>query len=269
VIRWLVSPFVFRPIRAAQEWLPPPPGLAVQDVELRTRRGTVIHAWWAIPAGWQPGQGALLYCHGNAGNLSHRGESVRRWVDGFGVGVLIFDYPGYGKSQGSPTEAGCHAAADAGYDWLTQTAGVAPEEVLIYGGSLGGAVAIDIASRRPHRALVLVSAFSSLADMARKQYPWLPVRWLVRRQWDNIGKIGSCPGPVFIAHGTADRVVPFSQGERLFAAAGAPKEFLPLVGYDHKHTPGPEFYQALRRFLREHPAGCQDEAGAEPFARPG
>jgi fermentation-respiration switch protein FrsA (DUF1100 family) len=250
VLRSLVSAFVFRPVPHTQDWQPPPPGLHVEDLDLA---GGKVHAWWATPPGWTAAQGALLYCHGNAGNLSHRGEGLRRWLDAFGIGVLIFDYPGYGKSHGLPTEASCYAAADAGYDWLTAAANVPPEKLLLYGGSLGGAVAIDVASRRTHRALVLVSAFSSLADMARKQFPWLPTRWLVRDQWDNINKIHRTRGPVFIAHGTADRVVPFAQGQRLFAAANEPKQFFALHGYDHHHSPGPDFYHALGRFLDDHP----------------
>jgi fermentation-respiration switch protein FrsA (DUF1100 family) len=260
-----VSSFVFRPVPYTQDWQPPPPSLRVEDLDLASARGASIHAWWAKPPGWTPEQGAVLYCHGNAGNLSHRGEGLRRWVDRFGIGVLIFDYPGYGKSTGLPTEEGCYAAANACYDFLTTVIQVPPEKLLIYGGSLGGAVAIDIASRRTPRALILVSAFSSLADMARKQFPWLPTRWLVRDQWDNLNKIHLTGGPVFIAHGTADRVVPFTQGLRLFAAASEPKHFLPLQGYDHKHTPGPEFYEALNRFLKDHPAAavhdCMTAAG--------
>jgi fermentation-respiration switch protein FrsA (DUF1100 family) len=246
----VVNRFLFRPVTQAQDWQPPPPGMRVEDVDLTSADGTHIHAWWATPSGWKPEDGAVLYCHGNAGNLSHRGESLRRWLDLMGMAVLIFDYPGYGKSGGRPTEVGCYAAADAAYDWLTGKIGVRPEKVLLYGGSLGGAVAIDVASRRPHRAVVLVAAFASLQDMARRQFRWLPTRWLVRGRWDNVAKIGRC-GPVFIAHGTADRVVPFSQGERLFAAAREPKQFFPLPGHDHHHTPGPDFYEALRRFLEQ------------------
>jgi fermentation-respiration switch protein FrsA (DUF1100 family) len=249
VLRSLVSYFLFHPVGHAADWEPPPPGLAVEDVDLTSAGGTRIHAWWAVPPGWEPSRGAMLYCHGNAGNLSHRGEGLRRWLDQLGVAVLIFDYPGYGRAEGIPTEAGCYAAADAAYDWLTGTAGVAGEKVLLYGGSLGGAVAIDLAARRPHRALVLVSAFSSLADMARALFPWLPAGWLVRNQWDNLAKVRRSGGRVFIAHGTADRLVPFRQGERLFAAAPEPKAFFPMPGYDHNHTPGPDFYEALRRFL--------------------
>jgi fermentation-respiration switch protein FrsA (DUF1100 family) len=247
VLRAVENRFLFRPLKAADDWEPPPPGLSPSDVELTSADGTRVHAWWVAPEGWAPGQGAVLYCHGNAGNLSHRGEGLRRWRDALGQAVLIFDYPGYGRSGGRPSEAGCYAAADAAYDYLTQH--VPPRRVLLYGGSLGGAVATDVAVRRPHRALVLVSAFTSFPDMAKTVYPWLPAHWLMRNRLDNLAKIGRVGGPVFLAHGTADRVVPFAQGERLFAAAGEPKEFFPLHGYDHNHSPGPDFYAAVRDFL--------------------
>jgi fermentation-respiration switch protein FrsA (DUF1100 family) len=251
VLLFLENWFLFRPTRAADGWFEPPAGLAVRDVELTSADGTPLHAWWVEPPGWKPGQGALLYCHGNAGNLSHRGEGLRRWRDRMGLAVLIFDYPGYGRSGGKPTEAGCYAAADAAYDWLTEAQGVRGEDVVLYGGSLGGASAIDLAARRPFRALVLVSAFSSFGDMAQKTFPWLPARRLVRNQFDNLTKIATLPGRVFIAHGTADRLVPFGHGERLFAAAPGPKRFFPMQGHDHNDVPGPDFYEALRRFLDE------------------
>ncbi len=239
--------FLFRPTRAAEEWCPPPND-RVQDVEWQLSSGPRVHAWWCPTEDWHPARGAVLYLHGNAGNVSHRGDSITRWQQEFGVGVLVVDYPGYGRSTGRPTEAGCCAAADAGHAWLAGEARVPAERILLYGGSLGCAVAIDLAARLPHRAIVLVSAFTSVRDMARRLVPWLPRRW-VRDRFDNLAKIGSCRRPVFIAHGTADRLVPFEQGERLFAAANEPKEFFPMPGYDHQHTPGPDFYEALRRFL--------------------
>src|SRR5262249_23071033 len=153
--------------------------------ELISQDGTRLHAWWCPRAG---GLGTLLYCHGNAGNLSHRREAVRSWQEHLNQQVLIFDYPGYGRSAGSPNEEGCYRAADAAYHWLMRTQHVRPEDLLIYGGSLGGGVAVDLASRRPHRALVLVSSFTSLPDMAQTLYPWLPARWLVRTRFDSAAK---------------------------------------------------------------------------------
>jgi fermentation-respiration switch protein FrsA (DUF1100 family) len=206
----------------------------------------------------------VLYCHGNAGNLSHRASAITSWQKELGQSVLIFDYPGFGRSEGKPDEAGCYAAANAAYDWLTQVQKVPPERILLYGGSLGGGVAVDLASRQPHRALVLVKTFTSIPDVAQSVYPWLPARWLVRSRFDNLEKIRQCTQPVFIAHGTADRLVPFAQGERLFAAANEPKRFLAMPGIDHNSGVTPAFYSTLRDFLAqvEQPGRQPAEAGA-------
>ena len=126
-----------------------------------------------------------------------------------------------------------------------------PERLLIYGGSLGGGVAVDLASRRPYRALILVKTFTSVPDTAQCHYPWLPCRWLVRNRFDSLAKIGRAHGPVFIAHGTADRLIPFALGQRLFAAANEPKRFLAMQGTDHNEGLGSEFFAALRAFLVE------------------
>jgi fermentation-respiration switch protein FrsA (DUF1100 family) len=250
VMLFLENWLLFHPLRATVYWLAPP-NARVQDVELLTVGGTRLHAWWCPVKDWQPGQGALLYCHGNAGNLSCRRESIARWQQALGVSVLIFDYPGYGRSEGSPTEAGCYASADAAYLWLTRTMNVPPERVLIYGGSLGGGVAVDLASRQPHRALILVKTFISIPEAAQSVYPWLPARWLVRNRFDNLEKIGRCRRPIFIAHGTADRIIPFAQGKRLFEAAGQPKRFLAMRDLDHNDGLPPEFFSELHSFLEE------------------
>jgi pimeloyl-ACP methyl ester carboxylesterase len=231
------------------EWFEPPAGLAVEDVELGSTDGNVIHAWWAAPPGWRPRHGAVLYSHGNAGNLSARGHSVLRWRREANRAVLIYDYPGYGRSTGKPTEAGCYAAAEAAYDFLVGRRQVPPEEVILLGSSLGAAMATDLAVRRPHRLLVLINPFTSFPDMAQKVVPWLPARWLVRNRLDNLGKIGKCPSPVFITHGTADQVIPFGQGKRLFAAAPEPKRFYPREGDPHRHPEDPGFFGAVLAFL--------------------
>lgn len=244
VLLALENYLLFHPTRAADGWFAPPDP-RVQDVSLTSADGTPIHAWWYPRAG---ADGAVLYCHGNAGNLSHRGARLVNWHDLLNQSVLIFDYPGYGKSGGKPSEAGCYAAAAAAYDWLTRDAGVAPERVLLYGGSLGGGVAVETALHHPHRALVLVSTFTSVPDMAQQIYLWLPAR-LVRNRFDNLSKIGDCRGPVFIAHGDRDGLVPFAQGQRLFAVAPEPKAFFTMKGHDHNDAPDPFFFAALRQFL--------------------
>lgn len=250
MFQFLERPLVFRPISHAQHWVEAPPALGAEDVWLQLGMGVTVHGWWCPPAGWTPAQGALLYSQGYRGNLSQRGETIRRWQERVGRAVLIYDYPGYGRSTGKPSEDACYAAATAACDWLTREKGVAPRDVLLYGGSLGGGVAIELATRRPYRAVVLVGAFTSIPDMAARRYPWLPVRRFIRNRFDNLAKIG-CIGRVFIAHGTADRFVPFSMAERLFAAAAEPKRLFPMTGFDHHHTPGPEFYTAIADFLQE------------------
>jgi fermentation-respiration switch protein FrsA (DUF1100 family) len=244
---FLENRFVYHPTSAAQDWQKPPDS-RIQDIEFHTADGTRIHAWWyPVPEA----QGALLYCHGNAGNLSHRGGSVVGLGQALHSSVLIFDYPGYGRSDGSPSEKGCYAAADAAYDWLVQTAKAAPEKILLYGGSLGGGVAVELASRRPHRALVLLKTFTSLPDVGQSMFPWLPVRWLMRNRFDNLAKLSKCKQPVFIAHGTADRLVPFTQGERLYAAANEPKYFFRIEDADHNDPAPAEMIVALKQFLEK------------------
>ena len=168
-----------------------------------------------------------------------------------GESVLIIDYPGYGKSSGSPSEAGCYAAADAAYDWLTKTQGIAGEKIVLYGASLGGGVAVDLASRKPHRALVLIKTFTSAPDVGQHTLPWFPVRWLMRNRFDSLSKITLCKQPIFIAHGDADRIVPFSLGERLFQAAKSKKMFYRLPGADHNDPLPLECYLALKDFLAQ------------------
>src|SRR5262249_14084824 len=152
VLRPLEDRFLFRPISSQSDWEAPPNPL-VRDIEWPLRDGTRIHAWWCPTPDWEPEQGAALYFHGTGGNLSHRGQGIERGQQELGVAVLIPDYPGYGRSTGRPSERGCYATADVAYDWLLQTMRVPPERILLYGGSLGGAVAIDLAVRRWHRAL--------------------------------------------------------------------------------------------------------------------
>ncbi len=246
VLLLLEDSFLYHP--SGPDSTPPPPGVPVEDVTLTSADGTLLHAWWSAPSGWKPADGAVLFCHGNGGHLGWRGGVFRHWLP-TGRSVLLFDYPGFGKSGGTPSEAGCYAAGDAALAWLTEVQRVEPGRVVLYGGSLGGAVAVDLATRHPCRALVLVSTFTSFPDMAQKVIPWVPGRWLVHNQFNSLGKIGSCRVPVFIAHDRGDDLIPFSQAERLFAAAPEPKRFFATTGIHHNDQPGPDVYPDLWRFL--------------------
>jgi uncharacterized protein len=243
---------LYHPIPASEDWIDPDfYNLKAEDVELHSADGTRLHAWWCPVENPTDNHttGALLYCHGNAGNLSHRAFAIPSWQQALQLPVLIFDYPGYGKSAGKPGEKQCYAAADAAYDWLTQTKGVSGDQIVIYGGSLGGGVAVDLASRRPHRALILAKTFTSIPDVGQTIYPWLPVRWVMRNRFDNLSKIGQCHRPVFIAHGTADGLVPFPLAKKLYEAANEPKRFFILEGRDHNDIFPPDMFLELRNFL--------------------
>ncbi len=248
--------FLYPALPASQGWEEPPPGLAVEDVWLESADGTAIHAWFAAPSGWTPAAGALLYCHGNAGNLSTRGPALLNFQKLLGLAVFIFDYPGYGKSGGKPSEAGCYASGDAAYQYLTTIKGVPPASVLLYGGSLGGAVAVDLATRYPHRAVILVSTFTSFPDMAQYKFPWLPGRWFVRNQFLSLDKIKTLRSPVFIAHGTEDRTIP-SQAR---ANASSPPQ-LRTQGL-LPHAWGRPQRQALTRASPRHAGQFLAEGGA-------
>jgi fermentation-respiration switch protein FrsA (DUF1100 family) len=239
---------LYHAVRATDRWVDPPADCVYEDVELRTADGTRIHGRW-YP--WAAAKGAVLMCHSRAGNLSLDllPEAIREWHRELGESVFVFDYPGYGRSEGEPSEAGCYAAADAAYEWLTQNQRVPAENLLIVGRSLGAAVAVDLAARRPHRALALISPFTSFPDVAQHDYPFLPARWLAHNQFDSLGKIGQCSRPVLIVHGTRDHTVPFAQGKRLYAAANEPKRFLRVDGANHGDRVLAGFFEELRRFL--------------------
>ncbi|MBY0458457.1 MAG: alpha/beta hydrolase, partial [Gemmataceae bacterium] len=237
---------VFRPTQTPEptavaggfSLLPARPDRRAFPIDFVTADGTPVRAWWCPVPG---SAGVVLYCHGNAGDLSDRAEPVAKVMAELGQSVLVFDYPGYGASGGRPSEAGCYEAADAAFDWLVAN-GFPPNRVTLVGVSLGGGVAVDLASRRPARALVLVKTFTSVPDVAARLLLGLPVQPLVQTRFDSLAKIGRCPQPAFIASGTRDRLIPYAHGERLAAAAGGPVRFLPLPGSDHDDPLSADFF---------------------------
>ena len=242
----LESSLVFRPSSAAESWLGPVDA-RTEDIDLADANGTKLHGWWLPPA--RPGAGAVLVAHGNGGNISHRGQLAADLRRTLGAGVFLIEYPGYGKSEGTPSERGCYAAGDAGYRWLTDEAKIPPGRVVLMGESLGGGVAVDLATRHDHRALVLLCSFTSLPAAAKYHFPWLPTYTLMRARFDNLAKIGQCHRPVFLAHGTADEVVPFGHAEQLFSAANQPKDLYRLEGAGHNLLLIDGYFRTLAEFL--------------------
>ncbi len=201
-------------------------GFEYEDVSLHAADGVKLHAWW-VPA--HNARGAVLLLHGNAGNISHRLGYVTMF-NRLGYSVLLFDYRGYGSSEGHPDEEGTYRDAEAAWQHLTATHGLPARDIVIVAESLGGGVATWLATQHTPRALVLASTFTSIPDLGASIYPWLPVRLLARIKYDNIGRIGQVATPVLIAHSRGDEVIPFDHGEKLFAAAHEPKQFLELAG---------------------------------------
>lgn len=222
----------------------------LQDVTLALADGAKIHARWAPNP---RSNGAILFCHGNAGNLEQRGRLVKEMFDALGESILIFDYPGYGRSDGKPSEAGCYASADAAYDWLTRVQKVAPERIVIAGESLGGGVAVDLASRVPVGGMILQCTFSSIAPMARRAVPFLPVGWFMKSKFASIDKIGRVRAPKLHFHGEADDIVPYALGLDLFNAAPEPKRWVNYPELTHNEWPGrraDEWYAEVSAFVK-------------------
>lgn len=225
-------------------------GMDFEALTLDTADGERLDAWF-VPA--PQARGVVLFLHGNAGNMAQRMDSIVLFHR-LGYGVLIFDYRGYGHSSGKPSEAGLRRDAEAAWAHLTGQRGIAPGRIVLFGESLGGALAAHLAARERPGALVLSSVFTSVPDLAADLYPWLPARWLARLRYDTAEALTRIHCPVLVAHSPDDEIVPFRHGEKLFQAAPAPKAFLRLAG---GHNDGfifmrPEWVEALAGFLREH-----------------
>ena len=223
-----------------------PAGLNFEDAWFQSADGTRLHGWYVVAA--NP-RAVVLVCHGNAGNLSHRAPVAEILSRQVGASVLLFDYRGYGRSDGRPNEPGLVADARAARAWLARRAGVAESDVVLMGRSVGGAVAVDLAAADGARALVLEGTFTSLPDVAAYHYPWLPVRLALRTQFNSLKKIPAYHGPLLASHGDADTIVPYALGRRLFEAANEPKQFITLPGADHNDPMDREYYENLTAFL--------------------
>lgn len=223
-----------------------PPGLAFEDAWFTAADGTRLHGWY-VPH--ERPRAVVLFCHGNGGNVATWAGVLRILHDRMAVTVMGFDYRGFGRSEGTPTEAGVLADARAARTWLAQRAGVAENQIVLMGRSLGGAVAIDLAAADGARGLILESTFTSMPEVGHAKMPLLPVRTLMQTQFNSIAKIGHYRGPLLQSHGTADRLIPFSMGRQLFDAANDPKQFIPIPGGDHNDPQTNEYYVALSAFL--------------------
>ena len=230
-------------------WRPRRYGLPAEDVWFQSEDGSTLHGWW-MPH--PRARGTLLYCHGSAGSIAHQ-VGVFRHMRRMKVNLLGFDYRGYGRSEGQPSEKGLYADACAAYDYLVGELDQDPASILIFGHSLGGAVAIDCAGKRRIAGLIVQSTFTHLKDATRASYPNLPVHLLAGKQFDSLGKVRGLAMPKLFIHGDADATLPMELGKRLFEAAAEPKDLYIVSRAGHndlyRHG-GSRYLRRLARFRR-------------------
>ncbi|MGB3695045.1 MAG: alpha/beta fold hydrolase [Spirulinaceae cyanobacterium] len=227
-------------------------GMVYEDIWLEVGEGESLHGWW-LPANSET-KGVLLYLHGNGGNVSDNLEHARRFQQ-MGFSVFIFDYRGYGYSEGDfPTEAQVYKDAGIAWDYLVKTRQIEPQNIFLYGHSLGGAIAIDLAVKQPEIAgLIVQGSFTSMKDMSvvRKEYRLFP-NFLVHQEFDSMSKIENLKMPVLVIHGTSDGTVPHTMSEELYEALLVPKQLylVPNAGHNDLATvAGPQYQQKIKEFV--------------------
>jgi len=231
LLAWLFQHrLLYLPSAAGREWAATPQalGLDYEDVRLTTDDNVELSAWW-IPA--RPQRGTLLFLHGNAGNISHRLESIEIFHR-LGLSVLIVDYRGYGRSAGEPSEPGTYLDARAAWQHLVEQRRLPPARIVVFGRSLGAAIAAHLADAvaSAPAALILESPFTSAPEMAQRAYPFLPARWLTRFDYATREYVRTVQSPVLVLHSREDEIIPFDQGKAVYRAAPEPKRFVTLHG---------------------------------------
>jgi len=200
-------------------------GMDYQDVSIETTDGVALHGWFIAGRSSR----VLLFFHGNAGNISHRLDSIRQFRN-LGLSVLIIDYRGYGQSEGRTTERGIYRDADAAWHYLIEDRGTVADNIVIFGRSLGASVASWLAAQHQPLALIVESSFTSVPDIAQELYPWLPARWLSRFDHATREYVRDVRCPILVVHSHDDEIIPFHHGEAIFAAANEPRTLLAIRG---------------------------------------
>ena len=224
-------------------------GLAFDDVYFAADDGIRLNGWY-IPRA--RATSTFLWFHGNAGNISHRLENLKLLHDKVNVNIFIFDYRGYGRSDGTASEEGTYRDGAAAVKLLRQRYGVEANKLIIFGRSLGAAVAAEMAMRVQSLAVILETPFTSVRDVARDKLPFLPIGALLKTRYEVVEKVRKLSSPLLVLHGDRDEVVPFSHGKKVFDAAPEPKWFYAIAGAGHNDTylvGGDTYFAALRRHI--------------------
>jgi len=222
--------------------------LRVEDVHFESADGTKLHGFYAE----HPSPKAqILFCHGNGEHVGYAGSYIRSLADELEASVFAFDYRGYGKSEGKPHEAGVLADGEAAQKWLASRAGIAPDQIVLYGRSLGGGVAVYLAGEFGACALVAERTFHSMVEIGARQYPWAPIKLLMRNRYPSADRIANYEGPLLQLHGDADRLIPLQSARELHAACPSEdKQFMEIPEMGHNDPCPAEFYDAFKALLQ-------------------
>ncbi|HDZ27171.1 MAG TPA: alpha/beta hydrolase [Candidatus Aminicenantes bacterium] len=225
-------------------------GLEFEDVYFFSSDGVKLNGWY-IPA--KETRATVLFCHGNAGNISHRIDVIYLFYK-LGLSVFIFDYRGYGRSQGRPTEEGLYLDAEAAHKYLIKSRNLNEGSIVVYGKSIGANVAVELCSKVKIAALISESAFTSALEMGKKLFPFLPLKWIISIKFDALSKIKNITVPKLIIHSEDDKIIPFRHGRKLFEAALEPKEFYPMRGghNDAIFLASEDFVSKIDAFIQKH-----------------
>lgn len=240
------SSLVYYPTRE-MDYNPADVGLMYESVSIQTEDGVRLLAWYIA---CDSARATVLICHGNGGNISHRVQLIKILHD-LRLNVLIFDYRGYGQSEGEPSEEGTYKDAKAAWLYLIRKKDIAPSKIIIHGRSLGGAVAAHLAREVNPAGLILESSFTSVGDVAKRMFPYFPIGLMMRYDYNTAGNIAECRCPVLVIHSRDDRTISFAFGQALFTRANEPKSFLEITGShdDGYATSGPVYIDGLDRYI--------------------
>lgn len=255
-IKFIEKRLIFHPDRSNDSTTPDVYGIEYDDVTFRTEDGLNLNGWFVPGKKSSPDADlhTLLWFHGNAGNINRRLDNIKMIYDRVPVNVFIIDYRQYGKSEGKVSEQGTYIDARAALAYLHSRKEINQEKIIFFGRSLGSAVAVELALKEKCCALILETPFTSIEEMGKMLYPFLPVSLLLKTRYDSLSKIGDIKVPILVMHGDQDKLVPIEHGRELYEAANEPKEFYTIPGAGHNDTHivgGEEYFDVIRKFVNK------------------
>ena len=254
--KFIEKGLIFHPGKSNDTATPDIHGIEYDDVIFQTEDGLNLNGWFVPGKKTSPDTDlhTLLWFHGNAGNINRRLDNIKMIYERVPVNVFIIDYRQYGRSEGKISEKGTYIDAGAALAHLHSRKEINQEKIIFFGRSLGSAVAVELALKEKCRALILETPFTSILEMGKKLYPFLPVSLLLKTKYDSLSKIRNIKVPILIMHGDKDDLVPFEHGKRLYDMANEPKEFYTIPGAGHNDTHivgGDEYFDVIRNFVKK------------------